>query len=155
MSIFKLKKKVEEVKPAYEVKPINPSTMDNLRRPLLDEETQKYIDKLSLNNMPNMPMPQDIPIPQQIQHQQTSQPQMQPSQQPIRLVAPTPPKQEPQEQVIGVDTIALNVINLIDSSSSTAAERNYFIDMFLSEFFKALGLTQLQKIRLLEGLKFM
>ena len=150
MSIFKLKKKVEEVKPAYEVKPVNPSTIEDLRRPLLDEETQKYIDKLSTDNMPSLPMPQELPMPRQMQ----SQPQ-QLQQQPMRLVAPIPPKQEPIEQVIGVDTIALNVINLIDSSSSTAAERNYFIDMFLSEFFKALGLTQLQKIRLLEGLKFM
>jgi len=150
MSIFKLKKKVEEVKPAYEVKPVNPSTIEDLRRPLLDEETQKYIDKLSTDNMPSLPMPQELPMPRQMQ----SQPQ-QLQQQPMRLVAPIPPKQEPIEQVIGVDTIAQNVINLIDASSGTAEERNYFIDMFLSEFFKALGLTQLQKIRLLEGLKFM
>jgi hypothetical protein len=150
MSIFKLKKKVEEVKPAYEVKPVNPSTIEDLRRPLLDEETQKYIDKLSTDNMPSLPMPQELPMPRQMQ----SQPQ-QLQQQPMRLVAPIPPKQEPIEQVIGVDTIAQNVINLIDASSGTAEEKSYFIDMFLSEFFKALGLTQLQKIRLLEGLKFM
>jgi len=153
MSIFKLKKKVEEIKPAYEVKPVNPKTIDELRRPLLDEETQKYINGLSVDNMPNIPMPQDIPLPQQIQHQQTSQPSMQPSQQSqVRL---TPLKQESQEQIIGVDTIAQNVIALIDSSSSDANEKSYYIDMFLSEFFKGLGLTQLQKIRLLEGLKFM